>query len=186
MKIVFKLTEEKTRDLQQLKQFDICLLATRLTQPKTQIVVQVPSNFYYPTTWIGLKDTGVKITKAEVTPLPEDIVLEGTHVPISRLNLKPLPCEPQHQLQVPDEEATFDTAVQWLEANRTGDRVWLYMSADNPYYWNSRPLKSRLPMRLWLEWAYWRKSQPRIHHGTRTFDVWKTGVRIYPPVNQSM
>lgn len=181
MRIIFKLSQAKSQDLEQLKQFDICLLGTRLMQPNVPMAVQIPEQFYYPSTWIGLKRLGVKITRAEVTPLPEDIVSLGTHVPISRLTLKPLPCVPQHQLQIPEVETDFETAIQWLEANRTGDRIWLAIPANNPLYWNSPPLKSELPMQQWLEWAYWRKAQPTINPATRTFSGFIRQLRVQPP-----
>lgn len=182
MKIIFKLTKEKTGDLEGLKQFDICLLATRLTQPKARIIVQIPKTFYYPSTWQGLKDLGIKITKEPVVPLAEDIVSEGTHVPVARLSLRPLPNTPEHEMQPPQVETTLDGAVQWLEFNRTGDRIWLPIPAHNPYYWNSPPLETPLLISQWLEWAYWRKAQPGIHGYTRNMTAFAPRAqKILPP-----
>ena len=182
MKIIFKLTEEKTRDLEALKQFDICLLATRLTQPKARIVVHIPKTFYYPSTWQGLKDLGIKITKEPVVALAEDIVSEGTHVPVARLSLKPVPNTAEYELQPPQLETTLDGAIQWLDFNRTGDRIWLAMPASNPYYWNSPPIEQPLLIRHWLEWAFWRKAQPGIHGYTRNMTAFAPRAqKIFPP-----
>ena len=187
MKIVFKLSEDKTRNLEQLKQFDICLQATRLMAPNIRIVIQIPAGWWYPTTWQGLERLGVKITRDEVEVLAEDIVLEGTHVPITSLDKRPLACIPEHQVEVADEVVDFPSAIGWLEARRNvGNRIWLYIDPNNPHYWNSRPQETKLPLIEWLQWAYWRKSQPPIHANTRTFAGFGRRAKIHPPVKQSM
>lgn len=182
MRIVFKLSQDKTRDLKQLKQFDICLLATRLQCPKCQILLEVPAGWWYPTTWRGLERLGVKISRSVHKRVAGDIVTEGTHVPIAPLDKLALPCEPQHHLQVPEAAVTFQEAIAWLEANRlNGNQLWLPIDPDNPHYWHSPPQTTQLPMLEWLQWAYWRKAQPKINPDSRTFTAWIRKTRVLPP-----
>ena len=182
MKIVFKLSEDKTQNLEQLKQFDICLQATRLMAPNTRMIVQIPRGWYYPTTWRGLERLGIKITRDEVETLAEDIVLEGTHVPIAPLNKRPLPCIPEHQIEVPNKQVDFIDAIGWLETNRLqSNRIWLWIDPNNPHYWNSPDQQTKLPLVEWLQWAYWRKAQPPINPRTRTFVWFSRRTKIEPP-----
>ena len=182
MRIVFKLSQAKTRDLKQLKQFDICLLGTRLMQPNVPMAVEIPQGWWYPKTWQGLQRLGVHITRDTIPPQPNDIVTEGTHIPIARLDRQYKPLTPQSILKPPLIHVTFEEAVQWLELQRqTNPAIWLPISPDNPLYWNSPQQTSQQPLPHWLEWAYWRKAQPPIDPGTRTFSGFRRELKIHPP-----
>ena len=182
MRIVFTVNIEWAKDLQRMKQFEICLLGQRMMSPNCRMVVQIPKGWWYPTTWQGLQELGVKITRTPVIEEPGDICLTGTHISITALDKLAYPCTPEHELAVPDRLVNFEEAIQWAEANRRNDaRIWLPISATNPHYWASPPHATQLPMIEWLQWAYWRKAQPKIQYATRTFQFVKEW-KLVPPV----
>ena len=182
MRIVFTVNIEWAKDLQRMKQFEICLLGQRMMSPNCRMVVQIPKGWWYPTTWQGLQELGVKITRTPVIEEPGDICLTGTHISITALDKLAYPCIPEHELVVPDRLVNFEEAIQWAEANRRNDaRIWLPISATNPHYWASPPHATQLPMIEWLQWAYWRKAQPKIQYATRTFQFVKEW-KLVPPV----
>ena len=175
----FQLEEHKVKDLKLFQQFEMCLLATRLTTTELPIEVLIPKTYYYPDTWEQLEPLGVKFTRQDEV---EDQTIKGTHVAVCSLAKLYYPNIPQCELLPPDELCTFEEAIHWLEQNRTNnDKIWLPMNPHNPHYWNSRPQTTRLPMLEWLQWAYWRRSQPNIHYGTRTIKGFEKKNRIYPP-----
>jgi len=182
MRIVFTVNIEWAKDLQRMKQFEICLLGQRMMSPNCRMVVQIPKGWWYPTTWQGLQELGVKITRTPVIEEPGDICLTGTHISITALDKLAYPCTPEHELVIPDRLVNFEEAIQWAEANRRNDaRIWLPISATNPHYWASPPHATQLPMIEWLQWAYWRKAQPKIQYATRTFQFVKEW-KLVPPV----
>ena len=182
MRIVFTVNAEWAKDLQRMKQFEICLLGQRMMSPNCRMVVQIPKGWWYPTTWQGLQELGVKITRTPVIEEPGDICLTGTHISITALDKLAYPCTSEHELVVPDRLVNFEEAIQWAEANRRNDaRIWLPISATNPHYWASPPHATQLPMIEWLQWAYWRKAQPKIQYATRTFQFVKEW-KLVPPV----
>lgn len=183
MRIIFTVNIEWVKDLQRMKQFEICLLGQRMMSPNCRMLVQIPKGWWYPTTWQGLQELGVKITRTQVVHEPGDIYLTGTHIAITALDKIAFPCTPEHELQVPDRLVNFEEAIQWAEANRRNDaRIWLPISAHNPHYWASKPHDTKLPLIEWLQWAYWRKAQPQIQYATRTFHFPKEW-KLVPPVN---
>jgi len=182
MRVIFTVNIEWANDLQRMKQFEICLMGQRMSSPNCRMVVQIPQGWWYPTTWQGYQDLGIKITRTPVTAEPGDIHLTGTHISITALDKLALPCTPEHELQIPDQLVNFAEAIQWAEANRLNDaRIWLPISADNPHYWASKPHDTKLPLIEWLQWAYWRKAQPQIQYATRTF-LFAKEWKLVPPV----
>tara|TARA_Y100000385_G_scaffold203952_1_gene211325 strand:- start:3567 stop:4124 length:558 start_codon:yes stop_codon:yes gene_type:complete len=182
MRVIFTVSKEWSKDLQRMKQFEICLLGQRMMSPNCRMLVQIPKGWWYPTTWKGLQEQGVKITRTPIEEEPGDIYLTGTHISITALDKLAYPCTPEHELQIPHQLVNFEQAIQWAEANRRNDaRIWLPISAHNPHYWASKPHATKLPLIEWLQWAYWRKAQPKIQYATRTFyfpKKWK----LVPPV----
>jgi hypothetical protein len=182
MRVIFTVSAEWAKDLQRMKQFEICLMGQRMMSPNCRMIVQIPNSWWYPTTWQGYQDLGIKITRTEIQAEPGDIHLTGTHIAITPLDKLAYPCTPEHELIIPDRLVTFEEAIQWLEANRHNDaRIWLPMSATNPHYWASKPQDTKLPLIEWAQWAYWRKGQPKIQWATRTFDFQKEW-KLVPPV----
>ena len=182
MRVIFTVSAEWAKDLQRMKQFEICLMGQRMMSPNCRMIVQIPNSWWYPTTWQGYQNLGIKITRTEIQAEPGDIHLTGTHIAITPLDKLAYPCTPEHELIIPDRLVTFEEAIQWLEANRHNDaRIWLPMSATNPHYWASKPQDTKLPLIEWAQWAYWRKGQPKIQWATRTFDFQKEW-KLVPPV----
>ena len=180
MEIVrFQLEQHKVKDLKLFQQFEMCLLATRLTTPELPIEVLIPETYFYPDTWEQLEPLGVKFTRQDEV---EEQTIKGTHVAVCSLAKLYYPNIPQCEILPPDQDATFEESILWLEDNRTNnDQIWLPMDPHNPHYWNSRPQHQLLPMLDWLQWAYWRKTQPYINHETRTFKHFKKQIKIHPP-----
>ena len=184
MRVIFKLDQAKTKDLQALQQFDICVMATRMICTRVPISIQIPKGWWYPTTWVGLERLGVMITREPIEVQADDILLQGDHIPIVPLSKWAVPCEPQYRLQPPETEATLEEAIAWLTQWRQQpgqQRVWLPMPLTNTLFWNSPPKLQRLPIRLWLEWVYWMKPQPVQHPETRTFNGFRREQKIQPP-----
>lgn len=182
MRVIFTVNTEWANDLQRMKQFEICLMGQRMMSPNCRMLVQIPQGWWYPTTWRGYQDLGIKITRTPVPQEPGDINLTGTHISITALDKLAYPCTAEHELIIPDRLVNFEEAIQWAEANRRNDaRIWLPISPLNPHYWASKPHDTKLPLIEWLQWAYWRKAQPQIQYATRTFHFPKEW-KLVPPV----
>ena len=155
--VQFQLTPQAAEDTKSLQQFELSLLATRVTTPSLPIHVIIPTTFYYPSTWQTLEAKGIQFVRSDaITDRPK-----GTHTAVCNLAKLWYPNTPEHELQPPNIPLNFSQAMQWLADNRTNDtRIWLPINPTLRHLFNHPNPHVGLPCLEWLQWAFWLKTQP--------------------------
>lgn len=182
MRLVFTLEEEVIGDPTRMLQFEICLLSARITTPTIPIVVQVPADYFWPTTWQTLTDKGYTFMRGVETFSEGDINTKGQWCSVANLYKCPNPPVEANLLPVPERQTTLQQAIIWLEQNRTNNHQhWLPIDPTMPLFWATPPLNTLQPMQHWLQWSQWRKQQPVINPDHRNFTSFQVKRRIRPP-----
>ena len=185
MRLVYWLEAHKCHDPEQLQQFESCLLASRMTDPKCPIHVYVPEGFYWPQTWQTLTNKGVTLERTGLTQAaalhPGDQLTLGTHMHIHQPSRVSIPNAKATQLQPPARLVTLAECAAWCDEQRAaGQRSW-FRFQPNAQLQHTRPhMDKHLPLEQWLNYAYWLKAQPRRYNTSENY-VWQKKRFIVKP-----